>query len=360
MKILFVFGGKQKGGAERVITNLANDMIDEHEVYFLGLKEIDSFYKFDKRIKYYFVENKNLKKENFIIRNIRRTMSLAKKIKTINPDIIISFAREQSYRILFTNYFNKRKIILSVRNDPSHEYTNIIQKIAMRILYVRVNGFVFQTTEAQQFFSKNIQKKSIIIPNPINEKYIVSNRSKNREKIIITAGRLVEQKNHILLLNAFAKIKDDFKDYNLIIYGKGELKEDLEVKIRELGLEKRVILAGEVDDLKDKIRNASLFVLPSLYEGMPNSLIEAMALGIPAISTDCPCGGPRFLIKNNYNGILVPINNPDSMADAMKDLLSNQDKADDIGKNAMKIVDKLNPKKINNMWINYINEITRK
>ena len=157
---MFVFGGKQKGGAERVITNLANSMINENEIYFLGLKKIDNFYYTNNKIKYCFVEEEKEYKKNFITRNLSRLKRIKKYINDINPDIIISFAREQSYRILFANYFNKRKIIVSVRNDPKHEYTTIKEKLVMKFLYRRVNGFVFQTEDAKNFFSNSL---SIII-----------------------------------------------------------------------------------------------------------------------------------------------------------------------------------------------------
>ena len=360
MRILFVFGGKQKGGAERVITNLANNMIKEHEVYFLGLREMDSFYKINDKIRYYFLEDEIDYNKNFLIRNFNRTKKIKKNINEINPDIIISFSREQSYRILFTNLFNKRKIIVSVRNDPKQEYKSFCEKKLMKILYSRADGFVFQTEEARNFFPKAFRDKSIIIPNPINEDYIVPLYDGKRKKNIVTAGRLVEQKNHKLLIEAFSKVSDEFKDYNLIIYGKGDLKEDLVDQIKKLNLKNRVILAGEVDSIKEKIYDASLFVLSSIYEGMPNSLIEAMALGLPCISTDCPCGGPRFLINNGVNGILVPLDDSEAMATKIKEMLKNEEKSSKMGKNASKIVNELHPKTINKNWLEYIQIIVKK
>lgn len=360
MKILFVFGGKQKGGAERVITNLANNMIKKHDVYFLGLKKMNTFYEINDNIKYDFIEQAEDYKSNFFIRNFNRTRRMYNSIRSVSPDIIISFSREQSYRLLLTNFFNKRKIIISVRNDPKEEYKNFFEKCLMKILYLRVNGFVFQTEEARSFFPKSFQEKSVIIPNPINEDYIDSFYEGERKNVIVTAGRLAEQKNHELLIDAFSKISGEFKDYKLIIYGSGSLENDLKEQIKRLKLEKRVILAGEVSCIKDKIINASLFVLSSRYEGMPNALIEAMALGLPCISTDCPCGGPRYLIKNNINGVLVPVGDENKLSFEMKRLLNDKDLCLKLSKNATKVAELLNPNKINKLWIDFIEEILGK
>lgn len=357
MKILFVFGGKQKGGAERAITNIANAMIKENDVYFLGLKNINKFYEYSDKIKYYTMEKESEYKKNFLLRNYIRVKRMRKFVKEINPDVVISFAREQSYRLLLLNFFNKRRIIVSVRNDPKHEYVKFSEKITMKILYSRVNGFVFQTEEARDFFSDKIKNKSIIIPNPINELFLSTNKNVKRKKKIVAVGRLVEQKNHDLLIDAFAKISKKYNDYYVEIYGSGELKSVLEEKINKLGLSKKIFLKGEVSNVKECIEDATLFILPSNYEGMPNSLIEAMSLGLPCIATDCPCGGARFLIKNNENGIIVPTNDVEKLSKAMEKMLDNKEFCEKLGMNAKKIREVLDANKINKMWLDFIKSI---
>lgn len=355
MKILFCIGNLSKGGAERVVANLCNYLIKEDETTIVTTKGKKSEYNLDERIKINCLENEEANK-NFILKNIERIKKLQKIVKNENPDIIISFLPEPSYRILFLKIFNhKLKVIVSVRNDPKVEYKSILSKCVMKILYPLANGFVFQTQEAQEYFCRNIQKKSIIIPNPIKEEFICEPYIGEREKIIVTVGRLEEQKNHKMLIEAFSKLSEEFSEYKLIIYGEGSLRKELEKQIKDLKLLNRVLLPGQVDNIKEKIYKASLFVLSSKYEGMPNALMEAMALGIPCISTDCPCGGPRFLIKNGDNGYLVNINNVEELANTIKKVVkSDQTK---VSKNANKITIKLNPKNINNKWKKYIKEI---
>lgn len=358
MRILFCIGNLLKGGAERVAANLCNYLISENAVTIVLTQNKKSVYEIDKKIEMEYLDE-GQKYNNFILKNFTRINKLIHIIKEKKPDIIISFLPEPSYRVLFLKLFNPRlKVIVSVRNDPRVEYKSKISKFIMKILYPLADGFVFQTQEAKEYFSKKIQKNSIVIPNPINKDFLCEPYNGEREKNIVTVGRLEKQKNHKLLIQAFSKLPKEFQEYKLIIYGEGSLRNELQEQINTLGLENRIIIAGQVEDVKKEIYKASVFVLSSDYEGMPNALMEAMALGIPCISTDCPCGGPKFLIKNGYNGYLVPVNNIEELSKVIKEVLENNQI--DISKNANKIIEDLNPSKINKKWQEYITEIVRK
>jgi glycosyltransferase involved in cell wall biosynthesis len=184
----------------------------------------------------------------------------------------------------------------------------------MKYLYKKADGFVFQTEDAAKYFEGIIKCDSKIIPNPINPKFIKEPYKGEREKNIVTVGRLESQKNQKMLIEAFGKIESKYPEYSLLIYGDGSKKEELQDLIKEKGLENKVILKGKIDDVENVIDKAKMFVLSSDYEGMPNALMEAMALGLPCISTDCPCGGPRYLMENGKSGLLVPVGNSDAMA----------------------------------------------
>ena len=141
---------------------------------------------------------------------------------------------------------------------------------------------------------------------------------------VLSVGRLSEQKNHFLLIDAFEKMERP-KNLVLKIYGEGPLKEKLEDYIRSKSLEKKVFLMGNSDNLLPIYENASFFVLSSNYEGMPNALIEALSVGLPSIATDCPCGGPKQIISNHVNGVLVPTNDIDALASEMSRLSSSKE-----------------------------------
>lgn len=350
MNILFNMGSLKKGGAERVASNLCNFLVKDNDISIMTSIKENSYYKLNNNINLYNLDE-NRPEKNFLKKNIKRLKKMNLLVKKIKPDIIISFLPEPSYRILFLKIFNPNiKVIVSVRNDPKVEYSSIKNRMIMKLLYPLADGFVFQTQEAKEYFSKKIQDKSVIIPNPINEEFICEPYTGKREKIIVTVGRLEKQKNHKMLIEAFSKLPEELNEYKLIIYGEGSLRPELEKQIKELNLSDRVFLPGQVDDIKNKIYKASLFVLSSDYEGMPNALMEAMALGIPCISTDCPCGGPRFLICSNKNGILVKINNSEKMENKIEYILKNENIRNKMGREAIKIREDLNPDNINNEW----------
>lgn len=138
------------------------------------------------------------------------------------------------------------------------------------------------------------------------------------------------------------------------IWGEGEKRQSLSEFVKKIGMEERIFLPGETNQVKEKLEKASLYLLSSNTEGMPNSLMEAMALGLAVISTDCPCGGPKELIREGMNGLLVPVNDIQSLADAMEKVLSDETFRINLGKNAMKIREELNPIKVNDKWEEYL------
>ena len=235
----------------------------------------------------------------------------------------------------------KAKIIVSERNDPKNFQGKTITKVLSRWLMGQANGFVFQTNDASDFY-RNYKDKSVIIPNPVAEVPIVQERIPNelRRKEIVTAGRLVPQKNYEMLIRAFAKVAEILLDYKLIIYGEGNLKEHLVHLSNELGVGSRVVFRGAVNDLHERIVDSELFILTSDFEGMPNALMEAMAMGLTCISTDCPCGGPKEIIKSGINGYLIPVQNVEKCAETINAVINNKKNADLVGLKALEIRDR--------------------
>lgn len=246
------------------------------------------------------------------------------------------------------------KIILSERFYNG--FRSLPSRILKHIQYRIADGYVFQTPEASKTYGKRAERIGTVIPNPIIDE-LPDPVFDNLRKEVVTAGRLSDQKDHKTLIEAFALFSKKHPDYSLVIYGTGELKDNLEKLIDQLGLvEKACIISGK-SNICELERGAELFVLSSKAEGMPNALIEAMSVGIQCISTDCPAYGSRFLVKNGVNGYLVPVGDVYKMAEAMNYAVENPDKAAIIRKNAIRIRERLNPNLISSCWLEYFASI---
>ena len=362
-KILFHINSLGKGGAERVVSVLSGYFAEEgYEVAVATLWQAEEEYKLSHKVRRVHAGlTETDEKKGRVYRAVKRVLNFRSVLKKENPDIVISFCNKANFRSAYCMAGMKTPLLVSVRNDPKKDYAPY--KRAVQRMEKRAAGCVFQTPEAQQFFSPAFQKKSRIIFNPLSENYISKETTETdfvREKRIVTVGRIAKQKNQLLLVKAFAQIAEKYPDMIVQIYGedgKDGSKEALEQYIQQNGLQERVLFMGQCSHSEREIKKAALFVLPSDYEGMPNALIEAMALGLPSISTDCPCGGSRLLVEENVSGMLVPVGDAEKLAEAMNRMLSNPQKAEEIGRNARKVVDKVHPEKVCGEWKEYVEEL---
>lgn len=355
MNITFVTPGMNYGGAERVISLLSNQWVAMgHNVNLLIVGENPTcVYYLDEKIKVRCIGGLKGKP---IIAHFNLVRKIKKEIHSFNTDVTVSFMNDTCAYTAMALKGTKIPLFYSERNDPTKVNQRGIDKIYRKIVEKRADGIVFQTNGAKSYYSKKVQKKSKVILNPFNASNLPEYDFENKEKEIVSVGRLQPQKNHALLIDAFSLISDKFKDYTLKIYGDGILREDLQRQINELGLENQVILMGAHQDVLNKINKASLFAFSSDYEGLPNALIEAMCIGIPSVSTDCSPGGARELIENEENGLLVPCNDATALADAMEKVLVNEELARTFSINGKKIADRMESRKIAEKWLEFISK----
>ena len=163
-----------------------------------------------------------------------------------------------------------------------------------------------------------------------------------------------------MLLEVFSDIAHEYPEWNVRLYGEGEDREKLEQLVMEKGVGNQILFMGQVSDVSEKIKKASIFVLPSRCEGMPNALIEAMTLGLAVISTDCPCGGPADLIQNGENGILIKVDDKEGLREALIKLMEDESYRMLLSERASDISEKLHPDIVNEQWKRYIEGILRK
>lgn len=359
MKIAFYINAIHEGGAERVMVNLASNFANEGDNVILITSFKDSWeYPYSTKIKRYILEeNKTFRSK--IKRNIFRILELRKVLKVESPDCIVSFMAEPNYRAIIASHGLKIKTIISVRNDPNKEYPGKIGNLLGKKLLPLADGCVFQTSEAQRWFPKKLQDKSQIIFNAVKEDFFEINRQVVKNTIV-TCGRLEEQKNHKMLINAFELVLKKYPDAKLMIYGEGKLRSDLTELIKSKGIEQNVLLCGNSNNVPEVLSKAEIFVLSSDYEGMPNALMEALAAGVPCISTDCPCGGPKSLITDKVNGRLISIKNEQQLANVLVELLDNKEMATGLGTEAQKRAFEFSPTKIYETWHKYVKFVADK
>jgi glycosyltransferase involved in cell wall biosynthesis len=366
MKILFHINSLGRGGAERVVSVLAGYFAnDGYDVTIATLWQDLNEYTLDPKVKRIHVGLKsNEENKNRLYKNIIRINRLRNAIIRENPDIVVSFCASANFRCAYSMYGINIPLLVSVRNDPEKDYIPFKRKNERMIR--KASGCVFQTKAAMESFPKDFQAKSRVIYNPLDKKFYDTDKagkdSSVREKRIVNVGRITKQKNQMLLVMAFERISKDFPDYTLEIYGDsgdGSVQNEIIEFCRNKGIDDKVKFKGVSDTLNEDIRNASLFVLSSDFEGMPNALIEAMALGLPVISTDCPCYGPASLIEQNESGILVPVGDAGVMAQAIKRVLLDCEFANSLGRKAEEIKNIVNPKVIYQEWKQYVEDIER-
>ena len=362
MRIGFVIGTLSYSGAEKIMYHLIqsfNKKGDEVSVFLLsseskyeGLPDVAQFPLYKPKM-----ESSNGK----IKRTLLRQNDIRKTIESVAPDIIVSFGVIFNIDLLEACRGINIPIIVCERNDPYNDPHSMLLRFRRWLDYPQAAGFVFQTNEIRDFFSTKIRNASVVIPNFIEEKVNKESAYAPSRNAFATSARLDNrQKDQISLISAFARFHKEFPEYTLEFYGNGPDEGLLKNKAAELGVEESVIFKGRVKAPIQYMKTAKAFILSSVYEGMPNALIEAMCYGMPCISSNCSGGGAKALIKDGENGILFNVGDVDALYKAMKKIASDQEFANKIGMKAFEINDDLYIDKIIPLWSNYIYSIYEK
>jgi glycosyltransferase involved in cell wall biosynthesis len=359
MKIVFFTMTMGKGGAERVISILSSRLAQQgQETAVVTCLSGESAYPLDGRTALHslipfgeYMEKGKLKTFLPLSRQYVKTM------QGIRPDVIISFLPEPC----IIAALNRRKlgipVIGSERSNPFLKYRSRLLRMVINHLYSNMDGFVFQTETARDFFGRRLREKSAVIGNPVSQTDIRRLPERERKKEIIAVGRVTPEKNYPLLIQAFHKASAQYPEYRLRIVGRENDSIDLRGLCAGLNIQDKVIFQGEADNPLDYVKQASVYVLSSSSEGMPNALMEAMSIGMPVIAADCPSGGPRALIDNGKNGLLVPSGSVEDLSDAMKKLITEPELAEEMGRNAEKIAGQYPPEHICRAWQEYVEKI---
>lgn len=374
------------GGAERHATSIANYLsANGYSVTILLLDNQTINYDLEKDIVVYC-----LSKAPFGEKEVsRKTRIVLKALRVLSKT---RFEEKDKFLCLNKQYIEKLELFFQTREDLAHSivisfmtYPNLCAAIAKKKFHYKLilaeftspqlefapdapenrlkkkcfpaaDGFIFQTKEQEAFYTylPNVRKE--IIPNPIEE-ILVQPYYGTRRKEIVNFCRLSRAKNLPLLIESFARLSRDYPDYTLVIYGEGPLYQETQRCIEEHGVAEHAILKPFDTNVLERVKDCAMFVSSSDREGISNSMLEAMAIGLPVICTDCPAGGARMFIESYYNGILVPVRDVDAMHHAMKYLIDHPDEAGTMGKNAMQIRETLKKDKILRRWQEFIETV---
>ncbi len=352
-KVLFVIGTLGNGGAERVIATLSNNF------NLKGIK-VKIILIYGNRCDY--MVNSNVELSTItctnkfrLFRPFERFQKIRKSIIDFKPDCVISFLADVNIHTLISMCNLNIPLIVCERNDPEKDPSRKWVRYLRDKIYKYADGFVFQTPDAMKYFDGKIStyKLRTIISNPLTQDlpfhtFVDGNRR------IITACRLNSQKNLILMIDAVSNVVKSGVNCELDIYGMGPLQNKLENYINELKMDEYIHLKGFSNNIHTEMQNSCMFVISSDYEGISNSMLEALAIGVPVIATDCPVGGARMFIENNISGILTKVGDRYELEEAIKRILNDPYKAEEMGRKASEIRKLLNIENISNEWINFI------
>ncbi len=353
MRLLFYINSLYGGGAERVIANLANQFYQHgHNVCVVTTFKKNTEYYLDHGIERIVLTSIDEKLGNVVCKNIKLIKRLNRVIEKFDPLVAISFMGEPNFRLLACRTLKKK--IISIRSDPRSEYRGIRGFITKKLFY-KADGIVCQTQDVLNWLKPSIKKNGKVILNQVNTSFYKTDHLSF--EYYVATGRLNEAKNYEMLIDAFHKFLKIHPSAKLHIYGEGELKQKLQDRIVQNGNENSIILKGRTDNINNVLSHAKAFLLSSNYEGMPNGLLEAMAVGVPCISTDCPCGGPRTVITNGINGILVPVGDVDSMVIALCKVEEDTTFSQLISNAAKETSKMFEPSKVYEEWNSFVEQV---
>ncbi len=318
----------------------------------VSLKKLQSLFKHFK---------KTTKKINFRINGLRKSFALRSFMISHQDSIVIHFGFN-IYNILHFAIKGLNCKIIYAETNASNKYKSERFYELIKKKIQKADEFIFQTEEEKSDHNLTESKRAYVIHNPIKSE-LPQPYEGTRNKTIVNFCRLSRQKNLLLLIKAFEMLYKDFPDYRLEIYAdtadpnNTEYRNELTSYINNNNLDDCVFILPPSPDIHNIILKSAMFVSSSDYEGISNSMIEAMAIGLPCICTDCDGGGAREMISDGENGLLVPAKDAEALKTAMSRMITEERLSEKCSKNAAKIRETHSIEKIAEKWLHIIKTV---
>lgn len=344
------------GGAERAMSYLTNYFVESgSDVSLLTLASPDEeqFYLLNPALKQFRIGLLG-GRDNWwrVARIFKRLFVIRRIVKKEKPDLVVSFMDTMNITVLISSIGLKTKVVVSERVDPALHQLGRIRHMLRLLAYPLANKIVVQTNKIKDYFPDHLQRNIQIIPNAVPKSRLSAEpaRSLDSRFRIIAVGRLHRQKGFDLLITAFAKIAHQYPAWDLVIYGEGPERHDLEERIKKNRLEDRVKLPGVTKDIIYELSVSHIMAFPSRYEGFPNALAEGLATGLPCIAFR-DVSGVDELIIDGETGVIVNSNpEADSFSESLSALISDPVQREKLGQSASNHIKLWNPEHIHKIW----------
>ena len=284
-----------------------------------------------------------------VINNWRRLRALRSALAATRATTVLSFGEYTNVQVLFATRFKRLRCVVSERTDPALHPIAPIWHFLRRVAYPFADALVVQTPGLLSWARQVVgRRRAHVIANPVHGVRSRPATRTEKEPTVIAAGRLVPVKGFDLLLRAFAHAVETAPAWRLVILGEGPERERLAELARSLRIEDRVSLPGWIADPTSALERASIFVLPSRYEGFPNALVEAMACALPVVATACL--GPAHIITHGHDGLLVPVDSVSELTAAIRELVQDEARRARLGANAAAVCTRYKLESIVQQW----------
>lgn len=349
MRIAIVTPGISRGGTERVATILANGYVKRgHEVSVICCYYNDCEYELNNAVEVLDV----MTESRGLMGLARRSVALRQLLRQVDPDVVLSFVAPD----MVLAQRSCAPTVQTLRNDPWHYDTSRSKRFLIEKAFSSAEKVVFQTSASMQFYPDEIRKKGVVLPNPIETSRLPRWKGGAVAREFVAAARLGEQKNYPMMIRAFGEFHKTHPEWKLTIYGDGPERGKIEKLISDLGLSESVTLPGRSNEVHERIADASAFVLSSDFEGVSNSMLEALCIGAPCIVTDHSPGGAREYIEDGASGLLTKVGDAHDMALAMAKIANAPDFARSLGERAMRIRERVDVDNAVDQWESVLSE----